>query len=511
MATSSNLEMEFFIKKGTLSESAARVIPIWEDLFPMPEHVLQGLGEPVVQMLKREQESGNVSGKLGETKIFHVFDGVNETRLVVTGVGSNKDSHPGHIRQAAASLCHAARKERLQLLDCPVWADARSIEADRFGSAFAEGMLLAGYRFQRYRTARPEDPAQPESPLVIQLWTNDGVTKLQAGLMEGQIKGQAVRLARDLTNEPSNRLTPEEFVKKAVEVAQHSGLGYEVLDVTRLQQLGMGGILAVGQGSDHPPSLVVLKYESPNRQTDRPAVALVGKGVTFDTGGISLKPPDSMQEMKTDMAGAAAVLGAMQGIVRLGAPVDVLGILCIAENMPSGRAQKPGDVIETFAGKTVEVLNTDAEGRLLLADGVAYARSLGAGIIVDIATLTGAVVIALGTQAAGMMGNDPDLLERLRHAGERSGERLWQLPIFKEYQQQYESQIADLKNVGGREAGSITAAMIIGEFVGDARWAHLDIAGTAWEKKGSLLQPVGATGFGTRTLIEFVKELENGE
>src|SRR5262249_234133 len=321
--------------------------------------------------------------------------------------------------------------------------------------------------------------------------------ELANGVERGRIIGEAVNLARELSNEPSSTLTPSELAERAKETASKFGLDIDTLDEARMKDLGMGALLGVAHGSDEPAKLVVLRYTG--NEADQDVIAIVGKGITFDSGGISIKPAEGMEKMKYDMSGAAATLAAMRAIAQLKPKVNVIGLMPTTENMPSARANKPGDVLRAMSGKTIEVINTDAEGRLILADAISYARKLGATRIIDLATLTGAVSIALGTVNVAILGNNQAFTNQVRAAAKEVGERFWELPMDDEY-----SDIADIKNSGGRNAGTITAAYFLREFAEDTPWVHLDIAGTAWENDRKPYAAKGPTGVAIRTLINYV-------
>jgi len=316
----------------------------------------------------------------------------------------------------------------------------------------------------------------------------------------GRVHAEATNLARELAIEPGNRLRPRAFAERAAAAAADHGMRAEILDEARILELGMGLLAGVAQGSHEPARVLVLHHE-PAGVPDGPALGLVGKGVTFDTGGISIKSARGMERMKNDMAGGAAVVAALCAISRLKAPRRVIGVVPIAENMPGGDAIRPGDVLKSANGKTVEVLDTDAEGRLILADALWYARRLGATHVVDIATLTGACTVALGKVTTGLFGRPQSWVDAIAHAAAEAGDRVWPMPLFEDYRDQLRSEIADLVNVGGRPAGAITAAMFLGEFAGEGAWGHLDIAGTAWNEEASAWLPKGPTGAGVRTLI----------
>jgi leucyl aminopeptidase len=328
---------------------------------------------------------------------------------------------------------------------------------------------------------------------------------LDRGVKTGTVVGEAINFTRDLANEPGAYMTPSDMAERARDIANEFGLSIDVLDEARMEQEGMGSLLSVTRGSEEPAKLIILKYTPANADVEeKELLSFVGKGVTFDSGGISLKPGENMELMKYDMTGAATVLGAMRAIAQLKPPISILGVAPCTENLPSGKATKPGDVVRAMTGKTIEIINTDAEGRLILADAIAYAKKLGATKVIDMATLTGAVSIALGDVNAAVLGTDQALIDEIIAAGKEVGEKFWQLPLDKEYSKQIKSDIADIKNVGGRKAGTITAAAFIKEFADGVAWAHLDIAGTAWGDDARPYRSKGPTGIALRTLLRIV-------
>jgi leucyl aminopeptidase len=365
--------------------------------------------------------------------------------------------------------------------------------------AVAEGLTLAEFDAGRYKTIDHEVIASPA-------WTVIAGDERRAGevagaIARGRLLGECSNLARDLANEPGNTLTPREFAHRAAVLASDAGVQVEVLDEQRIERLGMGLLLGVARGSSEPPRLLVLKHDPPDAVAG-PVLGLVGKGITFDTGGISIKPADGMERMKDDMAGGAAVVCAMRAIALSNAPMRVIGIVPTTENMPGGRAVKPGDVLRSASGKTVEVINTDAEGRLVLGDGLWYARELGATHLVDVATLTGACVVALGKLTSGLFGTPQRWVEQVRRVAAAAGDRVWPMPLVDEYRDQLKSEIADFTNTGGRPGGSITAALFLKEFTGNLPWVHLDIAGTAWAEEARPYLPKGPSGVAVRTLAQ---------
>jgi leucyl aminopeptidase len=371
------------------------------------------------------------------------------------------------------------------------------LNAEDCAAAIAEGTALGLYRFLRHKKA--DDDADLEALTIVE---HDAakLAALQKGVDRGLILAEATNFCRDLANEPSNYLTPTELADRAKAIADKTGLECEIHGPDWLREKGMGGVLGVAKGSEEEPRFIVMRYKGAG---DARPVALVGKGITFDTGGISIKPAAGMEEMKGDMAGGASVIAAMSAIARLRPNVNVVGIVPATENMPGGAAIKPGDVLVTMKGKTIEVINTDAEGRLILSDGLAFAVEEGATAIIDVATLTGAISIALGNVAMGAMTNNEALYGRLKKAADAAGEKIWELPMWDEYKDQIKSEVADMKNTGGRGAGSITAAMLLREFVDDTPWVHLDIAGvdTYDREKGVIVK--GASGIPVRTLVHF--------
>lgn len=442
--------------------------------------------------------SGEFKGELNEVAVLHHRGGITARRVILVGLGRREEFTLDRVRQVAGTAARTAREKNARTVATIIHgAGIGGLDPEEAARAVIEGTLLGLYRFKGIKS-KDEEKELSKFLLVERDASRWGA--VQRGMEKGQILAEAANLVRDITNQPANRMTPREMARLAQEMAQKEGLECTILDERTMEEKGMGALLGVARGSQEPPRLILLRYRSPI--PGQPTLALVGKGLTFDSGGISLKAREGMENMKMDKAGGAAVLGAMQAIARLKPQVNVLGVIPATENMPDGRALKPGDVVRAFNGKTIEIISTDAEGRLILADAVAYARQLGADYIVDVATLTGAVRTALGTQAAAIISNNQSLVTKIIAAGDRAGERYWQLPSYPEYREQYKSSVADLKNVGGPAAGTITGGLFIGEFVGDSPWAHLDIAAMAWGEKDLPYQPKGATGFATRTLVQ---------
>lgn len=449
-------------------------------------------------------EPNDYRGRAKETLLLYPRGALAPRRLLLVGLGKREAFTPETLRQAGALAVQKARE--LQAPDVAVGVqDELPLPADAAAQAFAEGIELGAYRYWRYRTELPAE--QTFQVKRVTVFSKAQEKQARAGIETGQVIARGVTFARDLVNGPGFEMTPAKLGAEALALGKRLGLKVTVLDKAQLTKQGFGGILAVGQGSANDPRFIVMEYGAAKKGT--PTICLVGKGITFDSGGLSLKPADAMETMKSDMGGASAVFGAMQIVAELKLPLHVVGLVSSAENMPSSTAYRPGDVVTTLSGKTIEVLNTDAEGRIVLADALFYAQRYKPAAIVELSTLTGAVIIALGAHAIGMMGTNQALADQLNRAGNASGERVWQLPLWDEYREMIKSEIADLKNVGGRAAGSITAGAFLAAFVGDYPFAHLDIAGTAWaDKPAKSYNAPGATGVGVRLLAEFLRHYE---
>ena len=454
---------------------------------------------------------GEIKGKLGELTLVHTLGRVLAKRVVVAGLGKADAFDTGSVRRVSGDVARFLRRKGVMgFATIAHGAGIGGLDAGESAQAIAEGTLLGLYKFDTYRSDGngSDNDGNGGGIEAVTIVERDAgsVSTLAAGASVGVTLAESTMLARDLVNHPANVMTPTRMADTAREVAEAVGLDLDVMDRDRMAEHGMGAFLGVAQGSEEPPKLIVLTYRG---DPDNPGnnLGLVGKGITFDTGGISLKPAANMEAMKGDMAGGASVIAAMRAIGRLKPKINVTGLIAATENMPGGRAQRPGDVVTAMNGKTIEVINTDAEGRLVLADTMCYARSLGITRLVDVATLTGAMVVTLGKACTGMMGNSSELAKAISKAGDSSGERFWELPMLEDYRELIRSDVADMKNSGGRQAGSITAAMLLREFAEDADWVHLDIAGTstATSARGHLVK--GATGVPTRTLAQLAVNL----
>jgi leucyl aminopeptidase len=452
--------------------------------------------EPTGGEIDRAVASKEFSGKLFETFVTPIVDrGYRARRLAAIGLGVQSEFRVDRARRAATAIGLTARHRKIGRV---TFLALGGLETPEIIQAIAEGLTLAQFEGGRYKTAGYD----PFELTALSIGVDERTrTAAERAAHRGHVIGVHCNVARQLDNEPGNALTPSVFATRLSQIARDGGLTVDVLDHNELERLGMGMLLGVGRGSSEPPRLVAIRYD-PGGEAASPVLGLVGKGITFDTGGISIKPAVDMDRMKDDMAGGAAVACAMCAIAALKAPIRVIGVIPIAENMPGGRAIRPGDVLRSASGKTVEVVNTDAEGRLILGDGLWYATQMGATHLVDVATLTGAISIALGRITSGLFGTPATFVEHVREIAERAGDRCWPLPLFDEYKDQLRSEIADMINTGGRVGGAITAAVFLKEFTGGLPWIHLDIAGTAWAEENKPFMPKGPTGVGLRTLVE---------
>jgi len=443
--------------------------------------------------------SGEVTGKPFETNLLHKPVGVRAKRLLLVSGGSAKKFSSYDLRHIAGAAVRTLKSRGIR--NCAFIAPP-SIPAEEAVRAIVEGAHVGNFDPDYYRSDRKDQKIDE-----VSIITTGDKAVLEKAASEAQITGESQNFTRDLVNEPSNRMTPTILAERARKMSEEVGLKCEVYGADKIKELKMGAFWSVAQGSDEPPALIVMRYE-PAGAPEKPVLGLVGKGITFDTGGISIKPADGMEKMKYDMAGGATMIGAMRAIALLQPKIKVIGIVCATENMPSGKAQKPGDVQIAMSGKSIEIINTDAEGRLVLADGLYYARQLGCTHLVDAATLTGAVVVALGYANAGVFANDDAMYERFHAANVRAGEKMWRMPLDDEYKEQIRSPIADIVNSGGRWGGAITAAMFLKEFAEETPWIHLDIAGTAWMEEQKPWIAKGPSGIALRSLVEFVKGFE---
>ncbi len=461
--------------------------------------VTLGTNDPALRDAAAEViASGEVTGKMFESTLLHHPVKLKAKRLLLIGGGKAKNFSAFDLRRLAGAAVRTLKSRGLRSF--AFVAPETGAEAEEAAKAIVEGAFVGNFDPDTYKSDRKDQTID-----ALTVVANGDQAKLQEAMNEAGILGESQNFTRDLVNEPSNRMTPTILAERARKMAAEVGLKCEVHGADKIRELKMGAFWSVAQGSDEPPALIVLRYE-PAGAPEKPVLGLVGKGVTFDTGGISIKPSDGMEKMKYDMAGGATMIGAMRAIALLKPKVKVTAIICATENMPSGKAQKPGDVQIAMSGKSIEIINTDAEGRLVLADGLHYARQLGCTHLIDAATLTGAVVVALGYTNAGIFANDDQMYERFNKASAKAGEKMWRMPLDDEYKDQIKSNIADIMNTGGRYGGAITAAMFLKEFAEDTPWLHLDIAGTAWMEDNKPWIAKGPSGIAVRSLVEFAKD-----
>ena len=476
--------------------TATPVLELAADLLVFPVfqdddfHDEPGLDVATGGDIARARERGELSGKPYEVVISRLAAG---RQLALVGAGPRDELTADILRRLATIGGLAARQRKLASMAIAIRPET-TVSVTDASQAVAEGAILANFDGNAYKT----DHTRAWLDAVLIRVSGAGAAE---GVARGIVLGECTNLARELSNEPGNTLTPRVFAERGAAIATTAGVQAEILDESRIAELKMGLLLGVARGSHEPPRLLVLRYQPP-AASGGVVLGLVGKGITFDTGGISIKPADNMDKMKDDMSGGAAVICAMAAIARLKAPLPCIGIVPMTENMPGGDAVKPGDILMSAEGKTVEILNTDAEGRLILGDGLWYARQLGATHLVDVATLTGACVVALGKTTTGLFGTPEPWTTAVLDAASRAGDRTWPLPVFDDYKEQLKSEIADFTNTGGRAGGAITAALFLKEFTGSLPWVHLDIAGTAWCEEPKPYQPKGATGTAVRTLAE---------
>ena len=447
---------------------------------------------------------GEIKGKLNEVTIVHSLGKLPATRVVVAGLGKQQELTQDRVRGVMAETCRLLQQKGVDsMATIAQGAEIADITVEGAAQAVTEGALLGVYSFRRHITKEAEHGEIKQ--LLIVGSDETKLPILEQGCYKGRVLAEATNLARDMVNEPANYMTPNHMADMAAKLAETYGLELSVLEREQMQELGMGALLGVAQGSRQPPKFIVLHYRGSN--TTEIDVALVGKGVTFDSGGISIKPSEKMDEMKGDMAGGAAVMAAISAIAQLKPKINVMAVIPATENLPGDSALKPGDILTAMNGKTIEIISTDAEGRLILADALGYAKKLGAKLVVDVATLTGACRVALGDVCSGAFGNNQELVDKVIAAGTEAGELIWQMPMYEEYKEQNKSEVADIKNIGGKYGGAITAAQFIAEFAGDTPWVHLDIAGTSLSEKERTYRVKGATGVPVRTLVNLVLSL----
>jgi leucyl aminopeptidase len=500
--------MKFNVVQADMKDQAVDCLVIdhfeGEDI---PKRAGQWLDEALGGALQALLAGGDFSGKAGTTALLYTNGRVSAPRVLVVGLGKpgKFDNRAARTAAATAGRALAQMKGVKSFASVVLGAGEGPLTPWQTAQAFAEGLVLSFYQPPRY--AREAADARPATCVVVD-FHGERLADFKQGIADGQVIAEGANMARDLSNEPPNVLSPVEMATRAKAMAKRTGLRCTVLGESEMAAEKMNILLAVSRGSANEAQLVILEHR-PGKMKNAPPLVLVGKGITFDTGGISIKGSERMEEMKHDMSGAAAVIGAMEAIARLDLPQRVIGVAACVENMPDGNAFRPGDILTGMTGKTTEILSTDAEGRLILADALAYVKRFEPAAVVDLATLTGAIGIALGSQAAGLFYNSEELKDALLHASDRSGERLWPMPMYEEYMEYIKGDMAEVKNSGGRGGGVATSAKFIEHFIEGYPWAHLDIASTAWTSANKdVVNPKGATGYGVRLLVELARAFD---
>jgi len=499
--------LKFSAKMGeiTLIKCDAIVVNIFEGT-DKPDGATVAVDKALGGVIGDLIKSGEIKGKLNEIHVVHTLGKLPARLVAVAGLGKKKEFNEDKVRNMMGEVVRALRKHNCKTAATILHgAGAGGFTPEDSSVAIVEGCILGAYRYNKHIT-KPEDEHDVEQVILLE---KDGskLNAIRSGLVKGRIVAEATLLARDMVNEPANHMTPAHMAEIAGEIANRDGLEIIVMDREQMEKEKMGALLGVAQGTSQPPKFITLNYRGNASKKD--TIGFVGKGLTFDSGGISLKPQEFMSDMKGDMAGGAVVIAAISAVAKLKLKINVTAIIPATENLPGGRALKPGDVLKASNGKTIEVVNTDAEGRLILADALSYAVKKGICPLIDLATLTGACHVALGDIYAGVFTNNQALADKLIRAGGEAGEHLWQLPLPDEYKELNKSDVADIKNSGGRYGGAITAALFLQEFVSEIPWVHVDIAGPFMTEKTKGVLVKGATGFGVRTLIKLASDLSN--
>ena len=480
-------------------ETDALVSYVFEEADPVQGRISE-IDQTANGLLRNLAKSGELTGKTLEMTLIHAPAGLKAARLLLVGAGKREQFTSATLRKIAGAALRYLKARSVKQLAFLVRENSATEE---FTQAVAEGALAANFESDKYKTEKKNDKSV--DTVLLTGYSDADRAAAEKGLARGRTIADAQNWARDLINEPSNKLTPKILAEKAEAMAKQAGLAVEILDEKKITDLKMGALLSVAQGGPEPPRVMVVTYTPANPKPGAPVIGLIGKAVTFDTGGISIKPAEGMEKMKYDMAGGATMLGVMRALAALNPNVKVICVVPSTENMPGGKAQKPGDIQTAMSGKTIEVLNTDAEGRLILADGIHYAKQLGATHLIDAATLTGAIVVALANVNAGVFGSDQAFTDKLLASAKATGEKMWQMPIDDDYREFIKGTVADIQNIGsGKGGGAITGAMFIKEFTGDSPWIHLDIAGTAWNDDAKPWLAKGPTAVALRTLVHLV-------
>jgi leucyl aminopeptidase len=494
--------MDIKVEKGRAEKFPCELLLLFSFESPEPlEGPIQNVDLEWKGFLSTLKKQGDFKGELFETRLFHTQGALPAKRVVLTGLGKREEFDLEKWRGAASKAGQFIRNADIKQFAFPIKKFDGHPEAE-LTESFVTGLLLGVYQFNEFKTLE-RDKIKEIGELILLGEKDKEIQWITDGLRVGQIISEAVCMARNLVNGPSNQVTPTVLAEKAQQIAKEHGMEIQVLEVSQAEAMGMGAFVAVAKGSQEPGKFIVLEY---NKGKGFETIALVGKGITFDSGGISIKPSENMDRMKDDMSGAAAVLASMQAASKLQLPFRLVGIMPATENLPSGKAYKPGDILKTLSGQTVEVISTDAEGRLILSDALAYSLRYQPKAIIDLATLTGACVIALGDYVIGLLGNDEALLKRIEEASFKTGEKVWRLPLWDEYFDYLKSDVADFRNVGTRAAGAIIGGIFLSKFVEKVPWVHLDIAGPASIEKEKPYIPKGGTGAGVRLLLQLLRD-----
>jgi leucyl aminopeptidase len=497
-------KMRILTRKGKITEfkSAALVVPYFEDVKEL-QGMVKLLDEETGGMIKEIISAGDFEGKMNQVSVLYTRGLIPAKRIVLAGVGKKTVFTMEKLRSVFATAAKHVRSLKLKEFSTSLDFIGSNESIEHTVQAVVEGVVLGLYQYTNYKTVDKDEKRDLKEFAIVEE-REDVCNTIRSAAESAEIITKAVFFARDMVSSPANEMTPTAMAGEARKIAARKNVTLRVLDERKLKKIGMNALLGVARGSAEPARFIVLEY-SGSTKTDHPVV-LVGKGLTFDSGGISIKPAEKMDEMKTDMAGGAAVMGAVMAAADLRLPVNIVGLIPATENLPGGRAYKPGDILKSLSGKTIEIISTDAEGRLILADALTYAERFKPAAIIDLATLTGACIIALGDLAIGMFGTDKELKNKLRNAAEKTGERVWELPLWEDYHELIKSDVADYKNSGGRAGGAITAAAFLSKFIGKSPWVHLDIAGPSWLTKDRSYIPKGSTGIGVRLLVQFLKD-----
>lgn len=495
--------MKILVKKGNLAETVteAAVVAHFEGDASLGGDAAK-LDKTSGGMIGEIITRGDFTGRPNEVAVIYPREELSTKRLVLVGLGKRADFSLERLRGAFSTASQHIRSLKVGELSTSVDFGGINLPPDQTTEAVVEGVILGLYRFTRYRTIDLEEMRDITDLTIAE--EREGVVEIiRNAAKTAGIISDAVLFARDIVSAPANEMTPTRLANEAMEIARERGIKCTILEEGEIRELGMNALLGVASGSDEAPKFIIMEYHGVENSS--PVIALVGKGLTFDSGGISIKPAEKMDQMKSDMAGGAAVIAAVRAAAELSLPVNLAGLVPAVENLPSGKAYKPGDILRSFSGQTIEVVTTDAEGRLIMADALTYAGRYKPAAIIDLATLTGACIVALGDHVTGMFGTDDELKREIREAADHTGERVWELPLWEEYDELIKGDAADYKNSGGRAGGAITAAVFLSKFTGGYPWVHLDIAGPSWLAKDKPYIPKGASGAGVRLLVQFLR------